>query len=142
MPTQEPSDDLLDPTPPSLADLNVDSYFKSCAETDPLHVEQSFIRLPAEFAYWAELQNRAFNLFGRAHLNMKRVAARLAVECREILEAQKGKATESMVRFDAPSQAEIASISVCGAPNRAPYSSGVSHLWKFGEVGSCCCARN
>ena len=97
MPNQEPTDDLLDPSPPSLADLNVDSYFKSCAETDPLHVEQAFIRLPSEFAYWAELQNRAFNTFSRAHLNMKRVAARLAVECREILEAQKGKATESMV---------------------------------------------
>jgi hypothetical protein len=80
-----------------LAELNVDPYLVECVETDPLNLEREFVRLPSDYAYWSELYSRALTAMLLAKLKTKRVGARLRIGMREILEARKGKATESMV---------------------------------------------
>lgn len=68
-----------------LHDLDVDDYLAECVAIEPTALEEEFVRLPADLAYWNERYSVAYKAQLRAELDRKRVEARLYLECRETL---------------------------------------------------------
>ncbi len=68
-----------------LHDLEVDQYLYDCVDIDPIALEEEFIRLPADLAYWNHQFADAVAQYQRAKFHREQVAARLHGECREAL---------------------------------------------------------
>lgn len=80
-----------------LNDLEVDDYLAKACEIDPLCIQEEYVRLPADLAYWNQKYAIAFRAWARARLSRKRLEAVLAIEHREQFAVDGRKATEGMV---------------------------------------------
>lgn len=82
---------------PTLHDVQVDDYLHDCVNTDPLKLDDEFVRLPADLAYWHHRSAEALKKFQLSKLDTKRLEARLRIEVREQQLAEGKKPTESTV---------------------------------------------
>lgn len=87
-----------------LHDLDVDDYLESCVSLYPETLNEEFVRLPADIAYWTHRFGEALRAHLRAKMEAERTRSRLRMEHRVRLEGVKdpttgkpAKATESMV---------------------------------------------
>lgn len=78
-------------------DLDVDEYLADCVQVYPEALQEEYVRIPADLAYW-NARNSAAN---RNHLvtkmNRERTVARLQIETRAAFEVAGKKATEALV---------------------------------------------
>lgn len=89
----------------TLHDREVDSYLVECVRLDPIAIDEEFVRLPSDLAYWNECYADAT----REHLLAKHDAevtkARVMLEIRETAQATGAKLTvadvEARVLLDA-----------------------------------------
>lgn len=81
----------------NLHDIQVDDYLYDSVNTDPLQLDDEFVRLPADLAYWHYKSSEALKRFQTAKLDTKRLEARLSIEMREQQIAEGKKPTESTV---------------------------------------------
>jgi len=82
---------------PRIHDLEVDSYLADCVQISPEALQEEFVRVPADLAYWGELHAQAVKQHLLAKVEVERLGARLSLECRERLLAEGKKPTESTV---------------------------------------------
>ena len=80
-----------------LHDLDVDKYLAECVQIFPEGLQEEFVRLPADLAYWNARFAEALRGFLTGKINLDRTEARCRIEERERLGAAGGKVTESMV---------------------------------------------
>ena len=87
-----------------LHDLEVDDYLEQCVSLYPETLNEEFVRLPADIAYWTHRFGEALRAHLRAKMEAERTRSRLRMEHRAKLEGVKdpatgkpAKATESMV---------------------------------------------
>jgi len=85
-------------------DIEVDDYLSNCVIIEPLAIEEEFIRLPADLAYWNERFAQANRAFLIADIEEKRTEARLHLECRARLTVEKG---EDGKKVKAPTVSDI-----------------------------------
>jgi hypothetical protein len=78
-------------------DVTVDEFLHNCVMIDPLQIQEEFVRVPAELAYWNEKLAVALRNHLRAKIDLDRTQARLRIEKRVVLAGPGGKVTESMV---------------------------------------------
>lgn len=78
-------------------DLEVDDYLYESVNTDPLKLDDEFVRLPADLAYWHGQASNALREYQIAKIDTKRLEARLSIEHRERQLAEGKKPTESTV---------------------------------------------
>lgn len=83
--------------PDFLRDVEVTQYLKECVTIEPMALEEEFIRVPSDLAYWGAKWADAQRTAALAKLTEKEVAAALDAEHREALAAQGAKVTEKMV---------------------------------------------
>ena len=81
----------------NLHDIQVDDYLYDSVNTDPLNLDDEFVRLPADLAYWHHKCSEALRTYQTAKLDTKRLEARLRIETREQQLAEGKKPTESTV---------------------------------------------
>lgn len=88
----------------TLHDLEVDDYLGQCVELYPETINEEFVRLPADLAYWTHKYSEALRAHLKAKLDSEKTRSRLRMEHRTLLEGVKdaatgkpAKATESMV---------------------------------------------
>ena len=83
------------PTPEDYEEL--DAYLRDCVHIDPLQINEEFIRIPGDLAYWNGKYADALREFLMAKINKDRVKGILRIDCRdELVEAGK-KPTEGLV---------------------------------------------
>lgn len=80
----------------TLHDIEVDAYLADCVQIYPEAIQEEYVRMPSDLAYWAERYAKALRVYLGSKLDLDRSRARLRVACRLDLEVQ-GKVTESMV---------------------------------------------
>ena len=78
-------------------DLEVDEYLYDSVNTDPLKLDDEFVRLPADLAYWHGQAANALRAYQTAKIDTKRLEARLSIELREQQILDGKKPTESTV---------------------------------------------
>lgn len=79
-----------------LHDIEVDEYLAASVQVEPLALQEEFVKLPSDLAYWGERYARAWRAFNLAKIKRDRVAADLHTSLREALfEASKASATEA-----------------------------------------------
>jgi hypothetical protein len=93
----------------NLRDITVERYAKEAVDMAPEAMEEEYVRLPADLAYWNERYARALKVFLTTKARSKTMAALLKIEHRERLfeefQAKKeekgksgsGRVTDSMV---------------------------------------------
>jgi hypothetical protein len=74
-----------------------DEYLRSCVHILPEALEEEFVRLPTDLAYWNGKYAEASREHLVAKMEMDRLRARLLIEHREKLMLTNTKVTESMV---------------------------------------------
>lgn len=77
-------------------DVEIEKYLVECVQLEPLAIQEEFVRLPGDFAYWSERYRQALISLADTELLYKQTKARLQRTHRERLLAN-GKATEAMV---------------------------------------------
>ncbi len=82
---------------PQIHDMDVDDYLYDSVNTDPLKLDDEFVRLPADLAYWHGQAADALRDYQTAKIDTKRLEARLAIEIREQQILDGKKPTESTV---------------------------------------------
>jgi len=82
-----------------LKGLTVEAYLKECVMVEPLAIEEEFVRLPADLAYWAERYALAYGVEAKAKSHRTRLHALLSIEYRESLGQSPGvgRVTEALV---------------------------------------------
>lgn len=80
-----------------LHDLDVDAYLADSVQIYPEAIQEEYVRLPSDLAYWGQRYTDALRVFLGAKLDMDRTEARVKILCRAELNAKEGKVTESMV---------------------------------------------
>jgi hypothetical protein len=76
---------------------DVGEYLRDCVRIEPLVIEEEYVRLPADLAYWNARFSESVQAFLTAKMNAEEHEARQRILHREILLAAGGKATESQV---------------------------------------------
>lgn len=76
---------MENPKQVKLHDLDVDEFLKDCVTIEPMALEEEFVRLPADLAYWNERYSMANRTFLRAKIDRERTEARLTIQLREEL---------------------------------------------------------
>jgi len=74
-----------------------DEYLRDCVRIEPLVIEEEFVRLPADLAFWNERYSQCVRTFLMAKLDADECEARLRIVHREMLLATGAKVTESQV---------------------------------------------
>ena len=82
---------------PKIHDLEVDKYLADCVTITPEAIQEEFIRVPADLAYWGELHAQAVKVHLTAKMEVERMAAKLAMEYRERMSVEGKKTTEATV---------------------------------------------
>lgn len=77
--------------------IDVDDFLHDCVSIEPTEIEEEFVRVPAELAYWSHRYAESYERRVRAKLQLDRVAAMLRLKHRSIMEDEKVKITESQV---------------------------------------------
>lgn len=103
-----------------LHDIEIDDWLKSCIEIEPAALEEEFVRLPADYAYWNERFACGLRAFNVAKIQLDRVEARLHIEMRETLTAQAADA--------AIAEAAVAEPGTKAKPKRAVRSPTVDDV--------------
>lgn len=70
-----------------LQEIEVDAYLADTVQIEPLALEEEFIRLPADLAYWNERYSQAVRAFLVSKIEAERCEARLHMEVRTRLAA-------------------------------------------------------
>lgn len=76
-----------------LRELAVDAYLVECVALDPLALDEEFVRLPADLAYWNERYAGAIRAHLVAKLDAAQVEAAVTLEIREEAAATGAKLT-------------------------------------------------
>lgn len=93
-----------------LHDIEIDDWLKTCIDIEPLALEEEFVRLPADYAYWNARFSTGLRAFNVAKVALERIDARLHIEMRETLMAQAKEAADTAAEIlDAAAEAEVAS---------------------------------
>lgn len=79
-----------------LASLN-DDYLRSCVDIDPLRINDEYIRIPGDLAYWNQQYADALRVFLQAKVDLGTIRAKLQPAIRQALLVAGGKTTESQV---------------------------------------------
>jgi hypothetical protein len=72
-------------------------HARSCVTIDEMALQEEYIRLPSDFAYFSELNAEAKRMFALSKVDRDITRSRLRMVARETLEASGKRATESMV---------------------------------------------
>lgn len=80
-----------------LNDLEVEDYLQKATEIDPLCIQEEYVRLPADLAYWNQRYAVAYRTHARERLARKRLEALLAIQYRETFADEGKRPTEAMV---------------------------------------------
>jgi hypothetical protein len=85
-----------------LHDMDVDDYLRDSVIIEPLALEEEFVRLPSDMAYWGQRYANALRASMIAGIELKRSQALLRIEHRiqlldQLADNSKAKVTESMV---------------------------------------------
>jgi hypothetical protein len=80
-----------------LHDLSVDQYLAQSVTVEPLQLEEEFVRLPADLAYWHARAADALREYQMSKLEQDKTEANLRIVVREHIIATGGKPTESQV---------------------------------------------
>lgn len=78
-------------------DVELDEFFRSCIEIDPLDLNSAYVKMPANFAYWSEKYAQALRSELRLEQLLRNTESQLRIEKRELLELNGSRVTESMV---------------------------------------------
>jgi len=71
---------------------DLDSYLKSCVQIEPLALEEEYVRLPADLAFWNQRYSEVYRYWLERKVVLNEVRARIQIEERERLEMlAKGK---------------------------------------------------
>jgi hypothetical protein len=84
-------------TPADLGNVEVTQYLKECVTIEPLALEEEFIRVPADLAYWGAAFADAQKSAALAKLNRDQVEAAVDAEIRSEAAALGEKVTEKIV---------------------------------------------
>ena len=66
-------------------DIDVDAFLAECVKIEPLAIEEEYVRMPADLAYWNERYALALEDMQRAKLRSDKLEAFLKIEHRERL---------------------------------------------------------
>ncbi len=77
--------------------VDVQEYLRDCVRIEPLVIEEEYVRLPADLAYWNARYSESVQAFLTEKMNSEEHEARQRILHREMLLAAGGKATESQV---------------------------------------------
>lgn len=80
-----------------LHDLSVDQYLAQSVTVEPLQLEEEFVRLPADLAYWHARAADALREYQMSKLEQDKTEANLRIVVREHIISTGGKPTESQV---------------------------------------------
>lgn len=80
-----------------IQDLEVEQFLRDCVNIEPLALNEEFIRLPADLAYWNERYAQAYKKFLASKLDVDKVRAQRQIHYREALPLEGKKVTESVV---------------------------------------------
>lgn len=92
----------------ALHDLDVDAYLAQCVRLDHLNLQDEFVRIAADFAYWNEKYARCTRVYLLAKAAHGRAVAQTRLTVREILESGGRKTTESQVEARVETDEELA----------------------------------
>lgn len=91
----------------NLQDLEVEDYLKDCVVMDPLFIQEEYVRLPADLAYWNQKYADALRAHLRAKIDLDRIEAQVYLEKREVGYASGGKTTEATVAAQVACDARV-----------------------------------
>jgi hypothetical protein len=80
-----------------MAEKTPDEFLRDCVQIEPLALEEEFIRMPADLAYWTQRYAEAQRKCMLAKLDLDETDARLTLMHRERMLAVGDKATEKIV---------------------------------------------
>lgn len=80
-----------------IQDVEVEQYLRDCVNIEPLALNEEFIRLPADVAYWNERYSKAYRGWSTAKVELDRIRAQKNLEIREAAKTGGGKVTEAYV---------------------------------------------
>lgn len=83
-----------------LHDIEVGQYLKDCVDIDPIILEDEFVRLPADLAYWNHQYAQAVKEVQRSKFLREQVGARLHSELREEMMEEARAAAQAVVDGD------------------------------------------
>lgn len=74
--------------------IDLDAYLKDSVRIESFAIEEEFIRLPADLAFWNEQYAQAYKAWQEQKLELERLNATLSLAIRDELQAQnKGRVT-------------------------------------------------
>jgi hypothetical protein len=74
------------------------AYLADCVKIESFALEEEFIRLPADLAYWNDQYSQAYKRYLQAKTSLESLVANLSMLCRDQLTAQaKGRVTVAEV---------------------------------------------
>jgi len=80
-----------------LNEIEVDKYLKDSVDIEPTQLQEEYVRVPADIAYWNERYSQALRRHLMAKMTLDRIYAGLQIETREKLALERGKVTEATV---------------------------------------------
>jgi hypothetical protein len=81
----------------TLNEIEVEKFLKDSVDIEPTQLQEEYVRVPADIAYWNERYSQALRAHLLAKLELDRVYAILQIEKREVLSVAGGKVTEAIV---------------------------------------------
>lgn len=99
-------------------DMDADEYLQTTTSIEPMQLEEEFVRLPADMAYWNERYAEAFRKFLRAKIDRERVSARLHMEQRAMQGAASvvgGKKAPTVADLEAAVEVHDDMVAACDA---------------------------
>lgn len=85
---------------PGLPGVDAAVYERDCVRVEPLALEEEFVRLPADLAYWNAQYSEAFRRYQLAKLYVEKLSAQLSLLVREDLQSQtRGRVTIAEVEM-------------------------------------------
>jgi len=82
---------------PQIHEIDVDEYLYDSVRIEPLALEEEYVRMPMDLAYWNQRYSDAVREFLTAKVAREKTLAYLYIKCREDLIASHAKPTEKMV---------------------------------------------
>lgn len=104
--TDEPNGDA----PPAGDDdklAGLDDYLRECVRIDPLRIQDEFVRIPADLAYWNARYADAQRAFLMAKIDLDVIKAKLGPLTRRAIADKGGKATEDLIKNMVESHADV-----------------------------------
>lgn len=80
-----------------LHDIDVDEYLAESVQVYPESLQEEFVRVPADLAYWNARYAEAVRAYQLSKIDLSRTESALRIEVRESLMAGGAKVTESMI---------------------------------------------